>query len=488
MTYFLIQTLLIGSAMPKRHKQTRKTTKQRHNQSRKQRGGLGNSLKFQYTKRDERGIWIDTLYPYANTLLNAVKQIPWGSYAYEGPAEGIIDGGREEFEEIGIPIPENQQNKRDVNFTMTAPIRITGPNPVPYRIFGGVACEIWNKAYPQAANLHETTDPTADIDIVVNAPCFESTHPILKDWIQSIQLMKEDDTYTPFADHYTRWIFERVVDLVRSIVHLFPKSLHTPNKEDTAETSRADLVTTVGPFLIARLIANNSAKIQVTTKVEIPSVRRNDPKRFFADHCMEFLIEIKNPMRSCEHDTYTTTVDGLFVDRIPKLIESQKQGLEGRLETIKEVENAIRRGNTNVPELSHKLINHYGRLLYLGKLFKYMQIKKLIPILYEPEIRKFMSYATLFEPTEGRVACPPPKGCSPEAYARPFEELLEYRNAEKTRENAIWKERIAAARRRAPARNLEGEESESNIPPVTPKLTPGARFLQMMGFKKGNSK
>jgi hypothetical protein len=201
-------------------------------------------------------------------------------------------------------------------------------------------------------------------------------------------------------------------------------------------------------------------------------------------------LNTDKPIESGYFPNDTILLNGLYVERIEFMIDSQVKGLKGRTELLAEIEN-IKKAGQNVPELSHKLINHYGRLLYLAMVFKYAQIHKLIPPRSESDIRRYMEHASLFEPQEGRTVCPPPKGCSPQAYARPFEELLDYLKQEKLRQNAIWRERIDAARRATPARNVRGEGSENeptSAPSVAPKLTPGAQFLQMMGLKKGNSK
>lgn len=517
---------------------TRKPSRRRHNQSRKQRGGLGNFIRFQYTKREERGVWAETLYPYANAFLNALKEFPWDSYNYEGPADVIIMGTAKNIERI-IPISEKIKKTLSTDkwnpseFRYVTPIRITGANKIPYKIFGGAACELWNKVYPLAGKLHDTTDPTADIDITLNPPKFEMITPpsgLNEEEELLIRLMKDKNErprwkpsnlarltrrnrraamaiaraytpYTPFAEHYTRWLFDRTVDLARKVARYIPANrFHAPSKEDTPETSIADLVETVGPFLVSRLYKNDIIKIQITTQIKIPPKRPNDPVYTYTDHCLEMLINTDKPTQSGDNNRNTTLLDGLYVEGIYDLIYSQISGLKARLELIKEVENAKKAGQ-NVPELSHKLINHYGRLLYLGKLFKYAQIHKSMKLMSfqgEATIRSLMEYASLFEPQEGREAYPPPNGFSPEEYRKPFEELLEYRKEEKRGENAAWKARVEAAQaaRRAAAAaagenpaasaTAENEEENSNTTPRGPPiLTPGARFLQMLGLRKG---
>jgi hypothetical protein len=436
-----------------RYRKTRKLANRRGMKSRKQRGGIGDSLKFHYTKREERGVWIEALYPYANAFFDALREVRWDSFAYEGPADAILIGPIDELEAL-IPIPENKKGQRDIEVTHETNIRITGANLKPYRVFGGAACELWNKAYPEAADLHETTDPTADIDIVIAPPKFQGTDPALGDWVQNIQLMKKDNTYTQFADDYSRWLFECTVDIARKVARYLPRNrFRAPRKEDTDETSRADLVESVGPFLVSRIRNEDNIKLQITTQVQIPPKRRNNTVHIYTDHCFEMVVSTQTPMESGSYNYTATLLNGIYVESIDALIKSQAEGLKARIELLREVENAKRAGR-EVPELNHKLINHYGRLLYLGKLFKYAQMHSKAPPKANHSIHTFMEYASLFEPQEGRRICPPPKGCSSEAYLRPFQELLAHRREV---ERKLEEKRQAIIRASSARLTAEGE-------------------------------
>lgn len=389
--------------MVKRRKYTQKASKRRRNQSRKQRGGLGNNLKFQYTMHEGRGLWTEAMYPLANLVLKNIKQIPWASYRFEG------------LTTLYTEIPQEDENLSPSAQWLAEPkiehieTHIIGTcQKIPYAIIGGAACELWNKAYPKVANLHKTTDPSADIDIELSPPTFQVDDTILEKYGDISIVPLYSGYYSPFIDHYTRWIFQQVVALATRIAPYFGKQFTAPYKHDTPETQYSDRYEYVGPILVTRSLIEDMIKIQMTTKL----------KSGYADHFLEFILPIddfKNKYQSKPYFTPSTIymLDGLYIQNVYTLLERQLAGLKGRMN----IEVANR----------HKLINHYGRALYLTQLLEYTQQQRIGPQLGITQLRLLLQVADdgLFDPKEG--VCPPPKGCSAEAYRAPLDRLIAQR-------------------------------------------------------------
>ena len=83
----------------------RKPKKSRTHKCR-QRGGVPplNALRFRYTNREDRGEWVDALYPLAPIILEQITQIDWSRYHFEG-------------ETVVTVFPESASNNNKFNLT-----------------------------------------------------------------------------------------------------------------------------------------------------------------------------------------------------------------------------------------------------------------------------------------------------------------------------------------------------------------------------------
>ncbi len=370
--------------------------------TRKQRGGVKplNTLRFQYTKDEERGAWVDALYPIVPSVLQSLKEIDWSTFRFEG--ETLIEVEAE-------PDDNFRQNVAD-NTTVVAPVvgttkRSTGRFQVvglPYHIFGGSACELWNQAYPEAGNLHETTDPTIDIDIKIATPycTIEGEHS------DDGQLLwvDEDGNYTPLADSYTRWIYEIGLEIARRLSpHFSSNYFVAPDPDEMYETSLADTVETIGPILVTRTRVNKMIKTQLSTKL----------KSGYADHFMEFVVTTNESFEQNKNYLKGTLLNGIYVENVYDLLKGQLQGIRDRREISE--------------PFVHKLINHYGRLLYLAKLHEYIvrTTKQEQGVGYYRDIIEFINQAG-FEPSRG---CQPRIGCSLENFVTPLCKIRNFNSA-----------------------------------------------------------
>lgn len=356
-------------------------------------GGSEDILKFQYTTRKRRIKWVKAMYPLGNLILAAIKEIDWSEYSYDGLAQFIV----EDVDTINNGFHLGNQKMTEGTVRIEA-----STQSIPYYVLGGAACELWNKAYPKAGDLHKTTDPTADIDIRVAIPKFKvkDTKIMNKYGDVSVKIM-DGNSYTAFADHYSRWLYEAAIGVAKKIAPFFGDSLFTaPEKDEMDETSVSDLHRTVGPILISRMYRNDMLKIQMSTKLRGSSQ--------VADHFVEFIVVTKEPSigNDNEFKSTTTKIDGIYIQNVYPLMLDQIKAVEGRLAAEEEIR--------------YKLVNHYGRLLYLSHLLEYTIREKVHNPLIAFQYKQLTDIVKkgLFDPQAG--ACPPPKGCSAEAYLAPL--------------------------------------------------------------------
>lgn len=376
----------------RRRKQKKSQTHKRH-RYRKQRGGVPplNALRFRYTNREERAEWVDALYPLAPIILEQIKQIDWSTYRFEG--ETVVKVILQpESNNIGAVNPNQLKT-----YEATAIVTASSSPPtkrIPYTIFGGAACEVWNKAYPDAGNLHMTTDPTADIDILVENP-YGIVHG---EHSENSLLLYIDETgnYTALGDSYTQWIYSIGIQLATNLVpHFSPKYFIPPDKTEMSETSEADMEQTIGPILITRSQSKNNIKIQFSTKLRSGIV----------DHFLECMVD-KNAFEPTKQTMNGTVLkNGLIVQPVRELFAGQLKGLYDRK-------------NISIPFL-YKLINHYGRLLYLATLHEYNVRMKLQPEEGTYYYKQFIDFINKggFDPSPG---CLPRVGCSLEEFVKPL--------------------------------------------------------------------
>ncbi len=391
----------MGKSRTQKRKKTNFRTRKRR-VARKQRGGLPvqNTIRFRYTKKSGRGEWIDALYPLSPIILQAIRELDWSTFRFRGESE---IGVWQETDRLGF----NANNYR----RETALVEATSVRPpqwnIPYIIFGGAACELWNKAYPDAGNLHETTDPTGDIDIKVAVP-YCKIHGEYLDDSTELFMFDSKGNYTPLADSYTRWIHTLGIQLATTIVPQFsPKWFVLPDKDDMEETSIADMEEAIGPILVTRSHVNDMIKVQLSTKLQSGQ----------ADHFIEFILVTPEPFEAQKNELRgIQLLNGLYVESAYLLFKDQLQGLRGRLEI-------------NEPGV-YKLINHYGRLIYLAKLHEYTTRNKLDDIQgtgYYNDIINFIDEGG-FAPSRG---CIPQIGCSLENFVATLCKIPRFRMAYK---------------------------------------------------------
>ena len=390
---------------PQKRKQ-RNQRNQRNNRTnqktrrRIQNGGVtGSNLRFQYTKNPNRVSWVTAVTQYGAELIRMITYIPYNLYRFEG--------------ECDIFMETDSNNNKPVEFSMKSVDEPRGtikryegssvaPN-TPYIIFGGTACEIYNMIYPRVANLHELTDPTGDIDIRLYSPNFipRDVHTY------GIPIMyTKKYGYNPVSDHYTRWLMDHIRNILEIISTKYEKSFETHGfipafPKDTDEASIADVSIQVGPFLICRLYYNGMIKIQAIAKIQLPDGSE------YADHFMEFIMLVNEE----GYDDKPLQGDYITIDNI--IVESPLKLLNGQIKGLKD------RQPITAPASLHKLINHYGRLMYITKLIRWLVENKIIP---KPDGGLFSSLVdTLKSPAFDRAdVCEPPRGCSAFAILEPI--------------------------------------------------------------------
>jgi hypothetical protein len=383
----------------------RKKYQKRKTRRRKQHGGAtGSNLRFRYTQLPERIAWITSVSQYGSELIRMISNIPYETYRFQGMCDLFVPIDEENFDS-GLNILRSNGDA-------------VAQNPA-YQIFGGTACEIYNMAYPEAAKLYDTTDPTGDIDVKLFTPLFTPTDRRPKDE-ENPTMYTEEHGYNPVSDNYTRWVMEHIRAILEILSTQYAKELEQngfvkASREDTFESNTSDISIDVGPFLICRLYRDGMIKIQALAKIQ--SLKANGDSMEYADHFMEFVMV--NPTQNFSDITLTTDYSriqhtNIYVDSPMKLLRGQIKGLNDR----QKIGLNTHGEKINSP-IKHKLINHYGRLMYITKLIRWLVDTRLI---LRPSTDQFTTLInTLTSPAfERNDVCEPPRGCSAYAILQPI--------------------------------------------------------------------
>jgi hypothetical protein len=312
-----------------------------------------------------RAQWIDTVYPYNGILLSVLPKIRWGSFRYEGPFLIETDGYENDDKE-GSTFKVDAHEKTTLYETSGHTVLVSG---APYEVFGGAACELWGKKIPQIP-IYKFVDPTGDIDVSVSQPKVLPDSPELQELIDIYgeeylrPLMIYKDTYTPYGDAFTRWLFNEVVEQVQEIAAHLNTVTTLPRKDEHLETVLGDLDSVVGNLLITRHIAEDKSmiKIQISTKI-LPDIVHN---------IMEFILSPHGDFRS----QTKFTVDGIYLQGPIKLIQDQADALADRADSVKDTVAKYTLSHIKNSPLFYKFDNHCARVLYLALLIREVQGKR----------------------------------------------------------------------------------------------------------------
>lgn len=333
--------------MTKKHTRKRKHTR-RSRIRRHYRGG--ELLRFHYTADPKRVAWIEALYPYSSQIASIPGLIPWNKYSYDGKT--IV-------------------NLRKTGLDTLLQIKASA-DEIPYVIGGGAACELYNAKFKKLGgpNIHETVDPTADVDIFLQEPSISIAHFSNNLMYSTITgVYKDTNTLTPLYDDYTHWVFEHLVNILGTFASQMPSPRFlVPTEESISKlvNSKVDLQTRVGNILILRQTPDPKSdgyiKIQCITTVQTKEGLQ------VTDHFCEFLlaggIEIspyKNEILAHSlEDIPGISVPSLFVERPAMLINTQEHSFDERKDR----------------EDKTKAKNHYGRIIFLYKLGLFLQANK----------------------------------------------------------------------------------------------------------------
>jgi len=301
------------------------------------------SVKYKYTENINRDIWLREMYPLANMILSkVVSKIPWKKYRFEGSTLcqfTLFD--ENENESVEIKNIRGQAEFSEYRY--------------PYSIIGGTACELYGKMFPEIGDIYEIVDATADIDIRINLPLFI---PEIESETDFALVMNIGDSYTEFNDHFTNWLFNEIVKLLKKNRKYFEKSeFSLPDERSDYEISRADLLMDVGPLLVTRVLLSekNMIKIQVSTQVN-----------GISDHFIEFILPIEH-LESFGRLEPFVIFDSLIVQDPLKLFYSQIDALINR-----------HKEDIEIDEDKHKFYNHCARLIYLTELLIFLRKNNMI--------------------------------------------------------------------------------------------------------------
>lgn len=363
----------------------------RRTRRRRQKGGAF-EIGQRYIADPERHAWVEALYPLSGVLLVAFKQIDWSDYAFDGVTEkGVWDDATEE--------------------TVIKPRHIRAvAEPIPYKILGGAACDIYGKAFPAGPKVWRYVEPTADLDARMAYP--RVTEVVGHD-DELMTMIYNRDHLTALGEHYTRWLFDQVSHVLGPLAALIerigPQFVRMDPPHDP-ETAMADMHRHVGKLLITRspMPQRNMVKIQAGVGVRTPA-------RIIYSHFLEliFYVDGANPTSVNNEDQRITTTDVMRLDDV--FVEAPLPYMNTHFRVLGE-----RVGLPNV-------YNHYGRVKYMIHLIAYLARRGSINIWERPGvphvyIRNLLKNADRLDDPR---SCPPPAFCDRAGTLAPLLRLLE---------------------------------------------------------------
>jgi hypothetical protein len=398
-------------------------------------GARGEHLRFIYTTNPRRVGWTEVIYPLAQFFLRIPSQIPWADYEYVGPTTVDVDvldsnsntnNNNATSWSTPTTLRENRSNAGNNNvgnnggLANTQIITVEPQNvvnaanayaamfnykelsirarchPVPYELFGGSVCELYDRQVQQSrfnfVKLHDTTDPTGDMDILMNPLNIQLTHPdeiepAERNSVKSVAVQNRlTGELSPVYDHFTRWIIGHITRLLRPIARQVEgPDFFQKQQAGNAELAQADILEHVGNFLVSRAVTRNMLKIQCGLGV-------NTLDGPIGDHVFELIIGLGDlAIDDTTHRTYPPEMAStysmpvvfgpnrfnLFVQDPVTLLNGQAKGFIDRV--------ALR----NSAEYKHKLYNHYGRILFCIQLLIWAHVENIGPRFYR---RSFFPY------------------------------------------------------------------------------------------------
>ena len=297
---------------------------------------------FTYSlKETSRVAWVRHFYPHADLFLDAVKQIPWNDYSYQGECS------------------YRYGNKIDLlpSHTVSSPA---------YYFLGGTVYELLDKTF-KTPDLRSFTDPTSDIDIQIFPPKIEPDDLTKRNKIGE---MYYPDNH-PFYHSFAVWIAQQ---LQIALLHLHVDEIPDLDDFEMNEYGETLLefspVIPVGKMKIIVIFHDDNLKIQVVAKIKTP-------KQPVLDHVLEMLIPLPMPMDKQKKDQVSSlefspsgdvydpqenihvlTVGKNTTYNIPTYYTLFSQNMTAYLNRLSLYEQD-----------PIKILNHSGRLFYLFELF-----------------------------------------------------------------------------------------------------------------------
>jgi hypothetical protein len=374
-----------------------------------QRGGFDiTTLKdsdFKYTIDPDRILWTKNIFPIADYLIDAVLNIPWKSYKFEGDSKFWVV---KETAETGRFQVENEKST-DYIPVLSKVKAVT--HAVPYYFFGGCVYEILDRLYGKEAGvpkLREFVDPTGDLDVYLRLPkvtnveiygktagnigqddltpyLFEEGPPevvndpntVTENTYQnrpgrkretkncpienSIQTSKDMRTYNALIEHYTTWIMEKLAFNLLKYKQsgtlwdsLFGNTIPFSIDED-AEGMFADKIICIGNLKIVRSFLPYMSRIKIQLIAKFPGMNKSD-------HICEFLLAMPNTFVNRYYSQYGNNENfeqvqkGIPFSAFFELIQGNEDGASNRMQAAK-------------TRKRHKFYNHIMRMAYLSRFF-----------------------------------------------------------------------------------------------------------------------
>jgi hypothetical protein len=361
---------------------------------------------FKYIHFHFRREWIKLLYPHMTKFLEAIVNIPWASYCYEGPAYFTYESLDENTGEISTEYK-------------TFVVEVKGLN---YNLFGGSVAEVLNYAYREESgiNLRDYVDPTGDFDVSFFYKTLVVKNDTLPDDDKYTIVYNPDNTISPLIDDMTQWVFDQFYQTLVRVVQKYEiqrleidtvKTYPLPSLPETCKSNlncRDDdplfLSKTVGDYTVIRKTEPDMIKIQLAINIQTRDANNIMEKNQYTDHLIEFVLTTKSDVASNlggsdQFMNKMITVQNINIQSPDTWISSQMRGYNSRKRIFEEKDKHYLLNK-------HKIINHVKRVEYILAMTIFLDTKYPKTL---SDIKYYINHVTDYEEAKDAMGMRIPK-------------------------------------------------------------------------------
>ena len=295
--------------------------------------------KFKYTRNKDRIIQTKALEPVKFKMFEAVHNIRWDEFKYNG--------------RVSLPLADESDDIEDESMYEVVQVVAKAPEYPPH-IFGGAVYELLNMKFPDK-DLYDYMDITGDIDVRITSPQLISVNGIESD-IEKYMLYERDHlkNINHLTYSYLLWLSSELNE------HIIPVLADIPMEQCLPNPKALHVIDVYNNNTAYIVIVDEGSMIKVQLDVKIKGMKEKD-------HIIEFVLLVNGDDTSIthvkHHNPFKDKITPIHVKGLVFNIENIISLVNGNLSGMYERINYI-----HLENYKHKMYNHVSRLQYLNKI------------------------------------------------------------------------------------------------------------------------